>query len=579
VALIFTFFLAGFAQWWLARVLGLGRVARLWSGAMAIAAGGIGGRMDDGVVAVVVSTVCCALVLPPAIQLSRDGKRRTAAVLAIPIALVLVAGQGYLQIGFAMLTSLFLIFILGNPIGVKLLVRRYALACALGAMIAAPFLVPFLHFYPSFAKWNDPTFGSTQSFTYVPFNLVIADLNVFTGQQLEALPYPYLYVNYLGWIAVVFAGIGCYALWRSQQIRLTCFLMSWSIGALWISSAMPLKWIRDLSSPGNPLYEFVIGMRFPSLIAGLAIPSVLGLSAIGVDRLIKHRPVGSSVRILLSSTAEATQLVRFNIRWLLVIPLVFALRDAYRFDEQFLRVTRQPIESMAPVLDALATDDAQWVDAPFGEEYWIGQALERNLKLSYIGRVWHWKARTDPTPVLQASRKGPPEGKILVTTAVDIGIYAPPPGNEYAAVTHADGTRTVCSAHGTGGNIDVTCDLAQPGRLEVKENYYSGWNAMINGQSHDVTSSTGSDFAIHGDSVEVADSSGWLSVELPAGKSTTEFRYRPWDVPVGIMLMLVGLAASGFCLVRREPQRAQAEERNVVDLVQPVPVGESAMAD
>jgi hypothetical protein len=94
VALIVTFFLFGFAQWWLAKVLGLGRVARVWSGTMAIAAGGLAGRMDDGVYAVVVSTVCCALVLPPSIQLSRDGKRRSAALLGIMLALMLVAGQG-----------------------------------------------------------------------------------------------------------------------------------------------------------------------------------------------------------------------------------------------------------------------------------------------------------------------------------------------------------------------------------------------------------------------------------------------------------------------------------------------------
>ena len=58
-----------------------------------------------------------------------------------------------------------------------------------------------------------------------------------------------------------------------------------------------------------------------------------------------------------------------------------------------------------------------------------------------------------------------------------------------------------------------------------------------------------------------------------------EFRYRPWDVPLGVALMFVGLAAAGFCLVRREPQGAQAEERSVIDLVQPVRVGESAMTD
>jgi hypothetical protein len=373
-----------------------------------------------------------------------------------------------LQIGLAMLAPLFLLFIVGSPVGLNLLARRYALAITIGALIAAPFLVPFMHFYPSFGKFTNPEFGTTQPFAYILLNLVISDLDFYRGDSLGTLPYPYLYVNYIGWIAVGFAALGCYALWRAHRTKLVVFLLSWTIGAMWISSAMLLAWIRDLTSPGNPLHELVIGMRHPSLIAGLAIPSVLALSATGVDYLIKHRPHGIHAKLWFNSVT-ATRIMRFDPRWLLVIPLALALRSEQRFAANFLTLSRQPIETMAPVLDALATTDVQWVSPPFGEEYWIGQLAERNLKWGTFGRVWHWKGRPDPTPVFEASRKGPPEGMIHVATVADIGIYAPPPGSEYAAVTHTDGTRTVCTASAVGGNIDVTCDLTQPGRVEVKE--------------------------------------------------------------------------------------------------------------
>jgi hypothetical protein len=183
--------------------------------------------------------------------------------------------------------------------------------------------------------------------------------------------------------------------------------------------------------------------------------------------------------------------------------------------------------------------------------------------------------------VLEAVRpnKDPQKGLAKVSTAAGLPIYAAPPGNEYAVVMHADGTRTVCSAHGVGGNIDVTCDLSQPGRLEIKENYYSGWKATAFGDSLDVSESSGSNFTINGDSISVTDSSGWISVDLPAGKSTVELRYRPWDVPLGIALMFVGLAVAGYCFVRRDPQRARAEARSIFGLVQPVPGDERASAD
>jgi hypothetical protein len=163
-ALVFTFFLGGFAQWWLGRVLGLGRIACVWSGCLAIAAGGLAGRMNNGAVPIIISAVCFALVLPPAIQLARDGRRRTAAVLGLVLALALTSGHGYFQIVFPFLAPLFLIFILGNPLGLKLLIRRYLLAIVIGVLVAAPFLVQYARFYPSFEKRKYPDFTATQSF-------------------------------------------------------------------------------------------------------------------------------------------------------------------------------------------------------------------------------------------------------------------------------------------------------------------------------------------------------------------------------------------------------------------------------
>jgi uncharacterized membrane protein YfhO len=33
----------------------------------------------------------------------------------------------------------------------------------------------------------------------------------------------------------------------------------------------------------------------------------------------------------------------------------------------------------------------------------------------------------------------------------------------------------------------------------------------------------------------------WLGVNLPAGAHTVEFRYQPWDVPLGLVLSLAGM--------------------------------------
>ena len=59
----------------------------------------------------------------------------------------------------------------------------------------------------------------------------------------------------------------------------------------------------------------------------------------------------------------------------------------------------------------------------------------------------------------------------------DIRLFGSGPGREYAAVTAPDGSRSVCTATGTGGNIHLTCDAPVSGILTVEENYWPGWSA------------------------------------------------------------------------------------------------------
>ena len=74
-----------------------------------------------------------------------------------------------------------------------------------------------------------------------------------------------------------------------------------------------------------------------------------------------------------------------------------------------------------------------------------------------------------------------------------------------------------------------TCEVRYPRArhvLVVKENTWTGWYAWIDGQRTQLL----------GDQ--------WLEVDAPAGKHTFEFRYLPWDVPVGLALFAAGVAIS-----------------------------------
>ena len=102
VVVVASLALAGVAQWWLARVQGLSRLPRLWGALLAVTGSHLLARLDQGVVAVVLSTAACSLLLAPLLDTLLTGSRRSAVLLGIMLALALVSGQGYLQLGVAL---------------------------------------------------------------------------------------------------------------------------------------------------------------------------------------------------------------------------------------------------------------------------------------------------------------------------------------------------------------------------------------------------------------------------------------------------------------------------------------------
>lgn len=516
IALVVAFFGAGLAQWWLARVLRLHPLTRLWSAAMAVAAGNLAGRMELGAFGVVLSTAMCTLVLPPLVALNQNPTRRAAVQLGIVLALAMLAGQGYMQVGLAFVLPAALWLMPVEDAPRRLIVRRYGLAIVIACLLAAPLLVPFLHFIPNFVKEVDPQFRSAQSLAYIPLNLVVDNYAFYNSDVLDKYPYPHLYVNYIGWVPVVLAIIGIFGAKDQFQRRTIGFLLTFGFLAMWVSSAEPLIWLARLV-PIRWIADQLDGIRHSPQIAGLAVPAILALAAMGLDRLLTRE--WPQIRLTQKSSPEG---FTFDTALLLIVPLAFALTSAQSFGSLWIRTTRLD-PNVRQLLAGLQTPDLQWVNPPFGEHFYIEPAVALGLKMHFGIRTWNWRNRELPEPVLEANLAGAPPGMVPFKTVANIPIYIAPPGREYAAVTHADGARTICSAHGTGGDIDVDCDLMQAGILIVKENSWEGW--LVSGDGKPLTLKSGQ----------------WLSVDLPVGKQTIQFRYRPWDVALGVLLCIAGI--------------------------------------
>jgi hypothetical protein len=526
LAVVASFALAGVAQWWLAYELGVGRLARLWSALMVVVAGHLSSRMEPGFYGLVLSSGACALILPPLIVLRRNASRRMAVVLGVVLALAAVSGQGYLQLGF-LLTLPALVFLLPwmDAARLHLLLRRYAFAAVVALLLAAPFVLPVLHFLPEFTKLSDPEFKSAQPFTYTLFNLVLHDPAFYYTEYLDKLSYPSLYGIFVGWVPLLLALWGLFQA-RGALRRVSLFLATITLIPLWAASDGLLPAIAGFSS--EKIAEFLAGLRFYPVIAGLAIPPLLALAAMGLDALLRNY----AARINRTpARADGWSLIGLDLRWLLVPLLLWSLLSAWTFSSNWIATGRID-EDIFPVLEALQTPDLQWVNPPGATDHrspYVEPGIAMGLKLAHPYRSFVWKDRDYPMPVLGTYEKELKIDAMIPRTEVGAEtIYAAPPGWEYAAISHADGSRTVCTAQGTGGDIIVTCESDQPGVLVVKENNWSGWKVKIDGEPSVVQ--------------PLRKDTQWLRVELPAGQHTVEFRYRPLDVLLGFVLAGGGLA-------------------------------------
>jgi hypothetical protein len=500
VVLLGSLVMAGWAQWWLARVMGLGRLARLWSAAGAVVGGHLAGRMEHGVVGLVLSTAACSLVIPPLWDWVSTGRRRSLVLLAVTLAGALLSGQTYMQLALVLTVfPAFVVFALDPQRSRRRLLKGLAFALILAIMLSGVFLVPLLHFLPNFSKDLDPTFGSVQPLEYLPLNLVIRDLGYYySSWALDHWPIPYLYLSFIGWIPVLLALVPLRLAPRARRRDLLTLLLAILLVYL-CASAVILQPLRAF------LPTAISGLRYVTVSSGLAVPLVLALAAWGLDLGLQRLKRRCPLAIRLPQWKQPVTI------WpLLVVPvLMHAVHIAYDFGQTWLYTVDIPPEIYA-LRDELRTASAQWISPPYGEHVWTPPALDAGLKLTRVAGPWRWEGRHHPQPYLELN-----EG--IELTLHKNSEYV------YAAVTTAHGT-VACPAESMGGHINVVCETDVPGVLIVKENYWTGWRAWRDGEP--------TPFAAKRD---------WLTVTVPAGEHHVTFRYRPWDVPVGAVITGVGM--------------------------------------
>jgi hypothetical protein len=502
--------LAGVAQWWLARVMRLSLVPRLWSAAMAVVGGHLAGRMENGLVEVIFSAASCALVIPIALELALHGRRRSAIVFGVLLGLALLAGQGYMQIGLVLcILPALVVFLFDDAFRLRPVWKEFALGGLIAILIAGALWVPLAHFWPNFAKPDDPGFAAVQPLEYLPLNLVIRDRAFYGLDALIKFPWPALYINYIGWVPVGLALLA-FRLIPAEGRRTLVFMALAIVFVYLTAGGVTLKALA-------PIAPLLRSVRHPSEISSMAVPLLLALAAWGLDLLLKLR--WPQLTLTLAPGAALT----VSAAWIvLALPLGWAVRSAYDFGQNWLTTYRLPREYFRAI-PTLASAEARWVEAPYADWNFATVAFDNGLKVSNTYRPWWWKDRPPPPPSLQATRDPVDAASPNFLGRTEVFNLVAQPDNLYAYVD-TGAQRVPCRATALGGNIDVDCQTDAPGILTVHENHWTGWTAARDGFASQLGEGQ------------------WLSTAAPAGSHRYTFRYRPWDVPLGLVLTLIGLA-------------------------------------
>jgi hypothetical protein len=363
IIVLASLFMAGMGQWWLGKVLNLGAISRTWIALIFVASGALTGRMEIGSPPLLQGLAACSLVFPAALKLALHGGKKATIVLGITLGLAALGGQGYPQVGLVLSLAPMVAFFLleikpHEPLRLKPEWRNFVFAGMLGALIAAPFLVPLLHHLPVLGKDTDPTFASGQPLKFIFLNLVIDDAGFYNSPLLGKTPYAHMNVNYIGWVPVILAILG---LWLApSQWRKTIFGMLLAVGVIYLtSSATLLRWINMLPFGVG---SFATAVRNMGQIQGLAGPLILALAGIGLDELIKKD--WPQATFSLSKSNQNFGVLALSVKWIvLLVPMFLALQSVADFSKNWLFVTRMDAD-LNYFIQPLKTPDAQWVQPP-----------------------------------------------------------------------------------------------------------------------------------------------------------------------------------------------------------------------
>jgi hypothetical protein len=512
--------ISGIASWWTGKELGSSRIARIWISLLGVVGGHIIGRLDAGNIVLALSVATASLLLPMTIRLNKKITTRRIAVLAVLLALTWVSGQGYIQLGVIVgWFPAFLFLLLTRSSTDQTKIIAFGKSILISIVLCGIFFLPTVHFMNQMDKYTMEDFKSMQPLNYIALNFVINDPGLFSQSFLGMDGFPYEHINYIGWIPVIFAVIALFLVKRDEDDHIIGSLLLSVVLLLIFTSRESMVFLKEYIPSITKLRAF-------SVATNLMVPPILGLAALGFDRVFSME----WPRIIKLDSPKSEPGLSLSVKWLVLIPLlIISFKDIIPFAQNYIHLRDIKIPSQE--LAFLGSDNAQWSTPPNAD--WFPDLMADSRKVIMTDRSWNWKNRERLSGYLQLVNNpdnNPIEGRISRQEYYDVVKH----DLEYFSYISSDNETSYCNSVSNGGYIDVFCDSPFAGNLIVHNYQWSGWYAWIDGKPTHILS---------GD---------WLSVNAPAGNHVYSFRYFPWDVYVGGGITIIGLIIVLFMVIKKE---------------------------
>lgn len=542
MTIVLAFLLIGITTWWLGHLLSLHPVARLWGALASMYGGHIACRLEVGSIGLPLSLAAGWLAIVSLYSFMQHPSRMRAVLAGVAVGTLLLAGQGYYQVGFILFMPILLL--LAYRMNLFALPRaelwQYGGAFALVAVgVAAPFLYSFVAYGQYFDKDRDMSLYSTMSVIKLMLNWLNSDVEMAYSATYNVVPFPYLYSTYIGYATVILAILGIVVVREKYLMRMYDFFALLVLFVYMIASGDILRLLMSLNI--DAINNAISTLRYVVVLNGYGTLGIIIMAMLSLHYLLTvrvliqfawhYRNLKNRVLLRVRLSVRQERWLSYTLNSVIALGLLWNLSGMYRFNSTWIRPAFLYEKSLQDFVDSFERIPRnQLVDV--GGDWLQMQIMHAGYKIYNPHLSW-WFGQREGINYKYAFLESIPENFSLLYTSDNVWFMSV---NEdvtanYALLTHTDGTVLPCDATAYAGTVSVTCTSTQPGHVRIFEHAMTGWYVWLDGQRVTPTDDP------------------WMTVALSAGTHKLEYRFLPISTILGIVHACVTwLGVLAFCI-------------------------------